>query len=414
MTSFSVRTFGCRVNQAEAFSWVQDLQTRGLVYEPDVWKGDIVVVNTCTLTNKADRDVRSFLSRIARDNPGARLVLTGCYAERYAADLLENPQICQVVQNAEKEDLPEKIPLGKGSQKRLGMEHYRSRALVKVQDGCDFRCSFCIIPQVRGRSLSLDEDKVVHKVRELTRLGFREIILTGIHLCSYGRDLKPEKSFIDLLRRVERIEGLGRIRLSSLDPRFLNRDLCDFIASSPKICPHFHLSLQHGSRSVLRRMGRMVDVEDYRQILLDLHDRNSLASLGADLIVGFPEETEEEYEEMFRFLQDSPLTYFHVFSYSPRPDTLAAGWKRVDERVKKERAAHLRILSRRKNYAFRRKLAGKKLEGIIVKHEKGSTQVLTSNYIAVRVPRCDLELRMNAWVRLTDVLSSSTHGEIVL
>jgi threonylcarbamoyladenosine tRNA methylthiotransferase MtaB len=414
MTSFSVRTFGCRVNQAEAFSWVHGLQGRGLVYEPDFRRSDIVVVNTCTLTSQADRDVRSFLNRIARDNPEARLVLTGCYTERYVDDLRTNPKIWQVVRNGEKEGLPDRIPACLGSAKGQGIEHYRSRALVKVQDGCDFRCSFCIIPQVRGRSVSLAPEKVLQRVRGFTEQGFREIVLTGIHLCSYGRDLKPERSFIDLLRDIEQIEGLGRIRLSSLDPRFLNRELCGFIASSPKICPHFHLSLQHGSESVLRRMGRMVGVEDYQRILFELHDKSPHASLGTDLIVGFPGETEQDFQEMSRFLQEAPLTYFHVFSYSSRPGTPAARWKGVDEKVKKERAARLRNLSRKKNLTFRQELIEKELEGIIVKHEKASTHVVTSNYIQVDIPRSALDPRTDVRIKMTEVFLSATRGEIAL
>lgn len=414
MTSFSIQTFGCRVNQAEAFSWVYRLQNRGLVYEPDVWRSDIVVVNTCTLTSRADRDVRGFLNRIARSNPEARLILTGCYTERHADKLRTNPQVWRVVRNGEKENLPDKILPRSDSQKGMQFRHYRSRALVKVQDGCDFRCSFCIIPQVRGRSVSLAPEEVFLKVKDCTKQGFREIVLTGINLCSYGRDLKPEKSLIDLLREIERVEGLGKIRLSSLDPRFLNRDLCDFIASNPKICPHFHLSLQHGSGRVLRRMGRVVEVEDYRRMLLDLREKNPHASLGTDLIAGFPEETEKDFREMRQFLHESPLTYFHVFSFSPRPGTPAASWKPVEEKVKRERAGWLRDLSQKKNFAFRRKLAGENLEGIVVKHEKGCTHVLTSNYIRVHIPRCDSELRTNIRVRITGVFPHMTRGEVVL
>jgi threonylcarbamoyladenosine tRNA methylthiotransferase MtaB len=414
MTSFSVQTFGCRVNQAEAFSWVEKLQTFGLEYEPDSRRSDFVVVNTCTLTEKADRDVRSFLNRIARVNPGARLVLTGCYTERNGGELRANPQIWDVVQNSEKEILPDRMLERLGPQKGSGFGYFRSRALVKIQDGCDFRCTFCIIPQVRGRSVSLDPDKVIQKVRGCITQGFKEIILTGIHLCCYGKDLAPETSLMDLLKKIEGKEGLGKIRLSSLDPRFLNRDLCDFIVSSSKICPHFHLSLQHGSDRVLRRMGRMVRVEDFRRILFDLRSRRPHASLGSDVIVGFPEETEDDFEEMMEFLKDSPLTYFHVFPYSPRPGTPAARWRPVEQKIKKRRAARLLNLSRAKNWAFRRKQAGKELEGIVVRHEEATTHVLTSNYIRVHVPRCGLGLREKARIRMTRVLLHETQGEIVL
>lgn len=413
MTSFAIQSFGCRVNQAEAFSWANTLQSHGLVYRSDSLRSDIVLVNTCTLTSRADRDVRQFLNKLSRLNPEARLVLTGCYSERFLDDFQNNPRVWQVVRNEEKEDLPYRILAGLGSRTETDIKPFRSRALVKIQDGCDFRCSFCIIPAVRGQSVSLPKEKIIAQVREYTKQDYREIVLTGIHLCSYGNDRPTKDSLVGLLQSMEKIEGLGRIRLSSLDPRFLHQKLCDFIASSPIVCPHFHISLQHGSDDILRRMGRKVKVADYRRILDDLHKKSPNAALGADLIVGFPGETESDFERMVDFVEKSPLTYFHVFSYSQRPGTPAARWKQVEERVKKERAARLRELSKRKNYHFRKGLIGDVWEGVVIRQKDGTAQILTSNYVQVHVSRCAAEEREQVQVKITQAEGNKTRGQIL-
>lgn len=413
MTSFAIQSFGCRVNQAEAFSWASTLQSHGLVYRSDSFRSDIVLVNTCTLTSRADRDVRQFLNKLARLNPEARLVLTGCYSERFLDDFQKNPRVWQVVRNKEKENLPHRILAGMESGIKTEIKPFRSRALVKIQDGCDFRCSFCIIPAMRGKSVSLPEEKIIEQVRKYTKQGYREIVLTGIHLCSYGNDLPTGESLVDLLQSMEKIEGLGRIRLSSLDPRFLDRELCDYITSSPIVCPHFHISLQHGSDDIIRRMGRKIKVADYRRILYDLHQKSPNAALGADLIVGFPGEKESDFERMYDFVAKSPLTYFHVFSYSQRPGTPAARWKQVEERAKKERAARLRELSKRKNYHFRKGLVGDDWEGIVIRQKNGTAQVLTSNYVQVHISRCAAEEREQVQIKITQAEGNQTRGQII-
>ena len=413
MTSFSIQSFGCRVNQAEAFAWATTLQNHGLIYRSEPLRSDIVVVNTCTLTSRADRDVRHFLNKIVRINPDARLVVTGCYSERFCDDLRKSPQVWKVFRNAEKEDLPDRILAGLDSRKKSDIKPFRSRALVKIQDGCDFRCSFCIIPEVRGKSVSLPREKILAQVREYTKQGYKEIVLTGIHLCSYGRDRPKKDSLVDLLQSVERIEGLGRVRLSSLDPRFLDQRLSDYIADSPIVCPHFHISLQHGSDDVLRRMGRKILAADYRRMLDDIRRKSPGVSLGADIIVGFPGETERDFERMFDFLERSPLTYFHVFPYSPRPGTPAFRWKQVEERTKKERSESLRELSKRKNLLFRQELVGSVWDGVVIKQEDGLARILTSNYVSVRVPSCPVEERGQVRVKITKAGGNTTLGHLV-
>jgi len=413
LTSFSIQSFGCRVNQAEAFTWTERFQDQGLVYEEDPLRSDIVVVNTCTLTRMADRDVRSFLNRVSRENPEARLVVTGCYAEGRQEEMRTDPRVWKVVSNQDKGSLPERILSPVGAGKTAEKRAYRSRALVKVQDGCDFRCSFCIIPSVRGKSVSSDEREILSRIRKYTEHGFREVVLTGIHLCSYGLDRRPQTSLLNLLRECENIEALGRIRLSSLDPRFLDRPLVGHLTSSAKVCPHFHLSLQHGSDDVLSGMGRRIDTAQYRALLQEIRHRSPEASLGADIIVGFPGEKEKDFAVMLRFLEESPLTYFHVFPYSPRPGTPAAEWERVEEKAKKARAARLRRLSAKKNFLFRRKFAGRIMEGIVVKKSDQGAAILTSNYISVRVPSCPAGAGEEVRVRVTEVAPEETRGRVV-
>lgn len=413
MTSFSIQSFGCRVNQAEAFSWANTLQKYGLVYQSETFCSDIVLVNTCTLTNRADRDVRQFLNKLVRINPEARVVLTGCYSERLMDEVKRRPQVWKVIRNAEKDDLPNRILASTEIQPKSEIRPFRSRALVKIQDGCDFRCSFCVIPEMRGPSVSLPRERILSQVREYTNQGYREIILTGIHLCSYGNDRSNEDSLIALLQDMEKIEGLGRIRLSSLDPRFLDRKLRDEITQSPIVCPHFHLSLQHGSDDILRRMGRRIKADDYRHILDDLDRKSPDAAFGADLIVGFPGETESDFERTTDFVERSPLTYLHVFSYSQRPGTPAARWDQVEERVKKERTSRLREISRRKNFHFRRRLAGDVWDGIVIKKKDRTAQVLTSNYVSVRVSRCLAEAKERVQVKITKAVDNITRGQVI-
>jgi threonylcarbamoyladenosine tRNA methylthiotransferase MtaB len=413
MTSFSIQSFGCRVNQAEAFSWVDEFQKHGLRYEKDFFKSDLVLVNTCTLTSRADRDVRSFLKRTSRLNPTARLIVTGCFAERAADELKEFPQVWQVFSNKKKEDLPAKIISLIGPADEDLRTPYRSRALVKVQDGCSLNCSFCIIPQVRGRNKSTRPDIILQRVKNYVKLGFHEVVLTGIHVCLYGSDFSPKLTFLDLLKKMEGIKKPFRIRLSSLDPRFMSEALLEHLAASSQICPHFHLSLQHGSEDVLKRMGRRVKISDYERILKFLNDKRPSASLGADIIVGFPGETDLEFEKMFQFLKISPLTYFHVFPYSPRPGTDAENWPPVNERIKKERAARLRQLSQEKNLNFRSLMAGNELDAVVVKKGKQRTRVLTDNYIEVLVPFCPAENKERITVRITRVTEQQTFGQIL-
>jgi len=411
--SFSIQNFGCRVNQAEAFHWAEVLQKHGFTYQKNSTKSDIVLINTCTLTQRADRDARHFLKRMARLNPDARLLVTGCFAERAAEELKDYPQVWQVISNQRKEDLPAAVlPLLEKKQDSPG-EAYRSRALVKIQDGCDLNCSFCVIPQVRGNSVSVSLENIVDRVKDCIERGYNEIVLTGIHICLYGRDLNDKKSFLGLLQALERIEGLPRLRLSSLDPRFISTELLHHLAASEKICPHFHFSLQHSSKSVLRLMGRRTNGSDYLNILNLLRQKKPLSSLGADILVGFPGESEEDFQNLYDFLRQSPLTYFHVFPYSPRPGTQASKWPPVKGMEKKVRAEALRRLSRNKNLQFRQSMGDKVFKAVVISQKNPMSRVLTDNYLEVFVPDCAAKARAKVDVRLNEVTEQRNIGQIL-
>jgi len=413
MISFSIQTFGCRSNQAEAFLWAYEFQKHGLKYEKDFSRSDLVVVNSCTLTSRADSDTRSFIRRVSRVNPKARLIVTGCYAERAPEELRNMPQVSCLLSNTEKKDLDAEVLSFAGPGKERQVSPFRSRASVKIQDGCNFRCTFCIIPSVRGKSVSLEKREILDRIKEFISQDFKEIVLTGIHLCSYGLDLNTKSSLLELLLDIESLNGLRRLRLSSLDPRFLSPSLVEHITGSEKICPHFHLSLQSGSDDILQRMGRKIRVEDYNNILACLREKSPQSSLGADIIVGFPGETGDDFSQTYSFLEQSPLTYFHVFSYSPRPGTIAASWQQVNSKVKKERARLLRDLSRRKNADFRRLFLGKECEAVVIKKGKPGAEVLTSNYFKVFIPSCPQDEGKEVRVKISKVDAGKTTGQIV-
>jgi len=283
---------------------------------------------------------------------------------------------------------------------------------VKIQDGCNFRCSFCIIPAVRGKSKSKPLADILKEVENYVSHGFKEIVLCGIHLCSYGLDLNPRTSLIELIKKLE--NKANKIRLSSLDPRFLDSEKINYLTSSQIIAPHFHLSFQSGSKKILKKMNRNSDPEEYKEILYLFSKFSPDASIGTDIIVGFPGETDKEFEETYEFLKNSPLTYFHVFPFSPRPGTPAYDFPQINGKIKKERVNILRKLSAEKNFQFRKRFLNKTLKGIIIKHCKDFTEFLTYNYIKIKLPPCpELRVGDEREVKISKVSLSSTEGKVI-
>lgn len=430
MPSVAIKSFGCRANQAESFAWAAEFEAEGVVIVEDPAEADLVVVNSCTLTSRADRDVYKFIRKVRLENPGAKIIVTGCLAERAAGDLEAADGVSLVLGNRDKDSLVDKAEAltgigkaaaesgsrassashaaagrpGAGDEETDGdaPHPFRSRAILKVQDGCGHRCTYCVIPSVRGRSRSVPLDKVLFCLKDFAGRGFREAVLAGIHLSSYGEDLEPKLGLTDLIRAVEGVDGLGWIRLTSLDPRRMDEEFVSAVAGNPKVAQHFHLSLQHASSDVLRRMGRTGNAEIYGEIMGRLRAASPRAGIGADIIVGFPGETDEDFELLRDFLERSPLTYFHVFSFSPRKGTVAAGWPPVPDRITTERSKVLRAVSAAKNLEFRRSFIGGSVPGVVIKATEGTfggAEVLTHNYI--RVTAVGPAFRTRDMVRVT-------------
>ena len=432
MPSVSIRTFGCRVNQAEAFAWADALRARGLELEPDCGRSDLVLINSCTLTGRADRDVRKFIRAIGRESPGTGVVVAGCYAERAPGELAGLPNVVSVLPASAKGRVPDAVTGIAAARRSWGRDRtartgtgtltspdsaddaaFRARATLKVQDGCDNRCAFCVVPGLRGPSSSVPPEEVAAAASRLSERGYREIVLAGIHLAAYGLDLEPRRSLLDLLRSVGEAGGAARLRLSSLDPNLVDAALAGHLAGDGRICRHFHFSLQHVSGRVLRSMGRPGDAGPPGRILAELGRLAPDAALGADVIVGFPGETDRDFDELRGFLDASPLTYLHVFPYSPRPGTPSWPRPRIADGVVTARARALRRLSSMKDLRFRRRFLGRELEAVVIGRTRRGTGVLTDNGIPVDVPFAPASRRDLVRVRIARVLPLRTEGEVV-
>jgi threonylcarbamoyladenosine tRNA methylthiotransferase MtaB len=432
MPSVAVRNFGCRANQAEAFAWADALSGRGLTVEADGGRSDVVLVHSCTLTGRADRDVRKLIRRIGRQSPGTRIVVTGCYAERAPDELLGLPNVAAVLPRSAGGQVAETVAgfaaeraAGRGriapeaartvpaNEGALSEGSYRARAYLKVQDGCDNRCAFCVIPSLRGRSASVPPAEAAASARNLANRGFREIVLAGIHLASYGRDLEPRRPLVELLREVGEAAAPARLRLSSLDPNLVDDGLAARLAGDGRICPHFHLSLQHASERVLRSMGRAGGPRSYERILGGLRRLAPDAALGADIIVGFPGETEADFEELRAFVEASALTYVHVFPFSPRPGTPAWGRTRIADDIVTYRVKTMRALSAAKDLRFRGRFAGRTLEAVVIGKTGRGAEVMTANGIKVDVAGPAAPRRELVRVKIGRVVPQRTEGEVL-
>jgi len=406
--TFSILTFGCRVNQADSLQIEEDMRRRGA--EPSTPElADLVIVNTCSVTASADQGARQTIRRIARANPAARIVATGCYATRRPEDLASLPNVVHVLRNDDKLDLAkiagvttaERFAGGDGpcgSGLEPGMAG-RTAFTLRVQTGCDQECSYCIIPTTRGRGRSLPMDAVLREARRVAEAGFKEIALTGVHLGSYGRDLGPSSLF-DLLCELQRADLGVTFRISSLEPMDCTPEIVELVTrSGGQFAPHFHLPLQHASDRILTAMRRPYTLDYYRELVDGIVDRLPHASIGSDIIVGFPGETEEDFAANQEYLPRSPLSHLHVFPYSDRPGTAAVGMRgKVDGAVTRERGARLRAIGGALSARFRSAQLGTVRPALTL--EDGSVAV-TDNYLKVRIaPGRARNERLQ--VRLTD------------
>ena len=444
MTTFYIEQFGCRATQADAAAIERQLRDRGFAAANGSACADVVIVNTCTVTAAADAQARDAIRKLHARNPAARVIATGCYAQRAPEELAGLPGVFWVVGNSHKPEIPwvvdsisegtagqsengfvpvsalgeERLSLLRGPAKILtgnifeqrallaapviGGEGNHTRPVVKIQDGCNSRCAYCVIPFVRGRSRSLEPAQVIGEIAQLSAAGYREIVLSGINLGRYGRDLSPRVELIELLRRVLDETGVDRLRISSIEPMDVTEELIALFASSERMAQHFHMPLQSGCDRVLAAMHRWYRAEHYARRVELIRERLPDAGIGADVIAGYPGETDAEHAETVAFIERLPFSYLHVFSYSMRPGTRAAELAgQVPTSVVKSRARGLRALGERKMKEFRRSQVGRALRVLTLRggdDAAETTPALSSNYLQLRV--CG-RFAANEWLDVT-------------
>jgi threonylcarbamoyladenosine tRNA methylthiotransferase MtaB len=452
VSTYHVQNFGCRATQADGAAIERQFQLRGLVPAP-ADRADLIILNTCTVTNSADQDARAAIRRIQRQNPLAKVIVTGCYAQRAPEEVASFPGVNTVIGNSHKHQLADLVlgenfaagkaflPISTLTQNRelraensifvsdifahteflaapvfesagnIGVhEHDRTRPNLKVQDGCDNRCSFCVIPSVRGQSRSLPASQIIDEVNSLVAAGYREVIISGINLGRWGRDLEIPLSasgsrkllFEDLIRSILRETKLEKLRISSVEPMDWSDELIALVAASPRIAEHAHVPLQSGSDAVLRRMHRKYRPWHYREKIEKIRAAMPTAAIGADVMTGFPGETDAEFESTRRLIEELPFTYLHVFTYSARPGTPAAAMSnQVPVHLARERNQILRDLASSKKQMFMQSLIGKRLEAITLSAMKKGlngdlTEALTDNYQKVFLKG---RYEANRWIR---------------
>ena len=403
---YAVVTFGCRVNQAESLAIEEAFRARGATAtSPD--EADVIVVNTCSVTASADQAARQTIRRIGRANPAVRVVVTGCYATRQSAEVSTLPNVLRVVTNAVKDTLVDAIAgdIGLTTAARFGDGDGacgstlapgvagRTALTLRVQTGCEEACSYCIIPSTRGAGRSRPLASVVRDIQRAVAAGYKEIAMTGVHLGSYGRDLDDGSSLTTLIRTLGGWQDDVLFRISSLEPMDCTPAIVEMVAASPRLAPHFHLPLQHGSDAILRAMRRPYAVSYYRSLIDRIRAVLPHASVGSDIIVGFPGETAAHFAEMRTVLDELPLTHLHVFPYSDRPGTDASRmFPKVDGREVRERGREVRAIGERMAKQFKASQAGRTIRALTV--DDGQS-VVTENYLKLHL---DVQQPRNEWV----------------
>jgi threonylcarbamoyladenosine tRNA methylthiotransferase MtaB len=438
MATFHLINFGCRASQADGSSLKQQLLQAGMVESARPDRSQVAVLNTCTVTASADAEVRQIIRRIHRANPECKILVTGCYAQRAPEEIAALQGVRWVVGNSHKHQVAEILEQSFPSPSRRVREegpdssrvassqtliqigaseaaqnssaqvlvgeiseefHFapvfpddRTRPTLKVQDGCDARCSFCVIPSVRGDSRSLAPEKVVEQIRELERAGYQEIVLSGINLGSYGREFAPRITFLQLLQRILSETDIPRIRISSIEPMDVSPELIRLAEGEPRMARHFHVPLQSGCDRILREMNRRYWTSHYAERILAIRERIPSCAIGADVMVGFPGETDEDHQASLRFIESLPFTYLHIFPYSSRPGTPATQrGDQVNGRIAHERGKEIRKVVEAKRREFLEAQVGTALSALTLDEtEDGNRVALSSNYLKIILPESNV------------------------
>jgi len=407
MPHYYITTLGCKVNRFESDAVGMALTSQGWTEAKKPSEADVCVINTCTVTGKASVESRNIIRQTIRKSPSTRVVVTGCYAQTEAEEIEKIDGVDAVISHTEKHRLPELIIAlyEKGDAhfsedrnascretvfKGIDVEvpGTRTRPLLKIQDGCNAFCSYCIVPHTRGRSRSMETPEVMSRLAGLGAKGYQEVVLTGIHIGCYGLDLTPATSFYELLNQMKEESPVTRVRLGSMEPMEITDEIIDLVTTSPFFCDHVHIPLQSGDDTVLSRMKRPYTAKRFEELVTRIHELSPAAAIGADVIIGFPGETEEQFENTCTLLSSLPLSYLHVFPFSPRERTPAATFDgRIDGEVMKQRTARVRAIGDAAKKRFMEAAVGSRAEVLVEKERDRKTGLLkglTSNYIPVQ------------------------------
>ena len=404
MKRVGFHTLGCKVNQYETGAMEKLFENRGYSIVSDTEVADVYVINTCTVTNLSDRKSRQFIRRVKKLNKDAIIAVVGCYAQVSPEEIEDIVFVDVIIGTTERNRIVDLCEMAKQENKRFNIVkdirtnkefekleidniNSKTRAYIKIQDGCNQYCSYCIIPYARGPIRSRDLEDIIEEAGILAGVGFKELVLTGIHVASYGKDLK-DLALIDVIEKISEIDGIERVRLSSVEPNLIDEDFMERIVKTKKVCDHFHLSLQSGSNTVLKRMNRKYTVEEFKEKTRLIRKFMPTAGLTTDIIVGFPGETDDEFEETIKFIKDIEFSKVHVFKYSTRQGTPAASAKdQINGLIKNERSKILIDLSEKLTEEFNSKLIDRNLEVLFEEQgpEENIYEGYTRNYIRTKV-----------------------------
>ncbi len=445
-------SLGCKLNYAETIQIEKEFIRRGFDVVDSSAPVDVVVINTCTVTQSADSDCRQVVRRALRNSPNAFVVVTGCYAQGKPDEVAKIEGVDLVLGAREKFQLFDHVDdfaKSAGGGCASGANYHarifagpideavefgaadsavdstslpsdirsnvqlRTRAFLKIQDGCDYNCSYCTIPKVRGASRSPSIPFLINQVNEVAARGFKEVVLSGVNVGDFGA--RGDTSLLDLITQLEKVDGIERFRISSIEPNLLTKEIVRFVSSSDKFCKHFHVPLQSGADEVLRKMRRRYNSNQYREIVEYVKEMIPAAGIGADVIVGFPGETNELFEKSYSFIESLPVTYLHVFSYSERDGTDAVGsGETVDPRVRRKRSEILRMLSTKKRYRFNRQHVGRIMKVLVEEEVKnGKMFGFTSNYIRVEIDANPSRVNELSDVLITGVSDNTVIGQVI-
>ena len=432
MKKVAFYTLGCKVNQYETEAMLELFEKEGYEKAETEDYADVYVINTCTVTHMSDRKSRQYIRRMKKKNPDAIIAVVGCYSQVSPEEILSIDEVNHVMGTNDRKKIVEEVKKIDASRKvstvddimkvkafeeiEINKTNGKTRAFMKIQDGCDRYCSYCIIPYARGRVRSRDLESIVKEVENLASNGYKEVVLTGIHVASYGKDIKDSDiKLLDVIKQINDIEGIERIRLSSVEPILFTDEFVEAVSTMDKVCPHYHLSLQSGCDETLKRMKRRYTTEEYKAIVDRLRAAIPNVSITTDVIVGFPGETNEEFDKTYEFLKDIELTHMHVFKYSPRKGTPAATMEnQVDPSTKHDRSEKLLQLNEENFNKFGQKMLDKEFN-VLFEQKVGDNKYegLTENYVKVIVESDNDISEQILKVKIKDVKNEFLEGILV-